>query len=87
MTPAIAGILFSAIISDTLYFKSPTATALDKEVATKLAALAGIKNQEELAMDILRHGSSLTAQPVGDIVRTDIKEFDFEWHQGNSRPD
>jgi inorganic pyrophosphatase/exopolyphosphatase len=78
MTPAIAGILFSAIISDTLYFKSPTATALDKEVATKLAALAGIKNQEELAMDILRHGSSLTAQPVGDIVRTDIKEFDFE---------
>ena len=38
----IAGLLCAAIISDTLMFRSPTCTAVDKAVAEKLAAIAGV---------------------------------------------
>ena len=42
-TPAnIAGILCAAIISDTMYFKSPTSTGKDKYMAEKMAEVAGL---------------------------------------------
>ena len=44
--PAVAGAMCSAILSDTLAFRSPTCTAQDKEIAQKLAALAGITDIE-----------------------------------------
>lgn len=77
MTTAIAGILLAAIISDTLYFKSPTATEEDRETAAKLAQIAGIVDVKEFAMDILRHGSALNSLTADEIVHNDTKEFDF----------
>ena len=77
LTPAVAGILFAAIVSDTLYFKSPTTTIFDQDTAQRLAKLAGIKEPEQLAMEILRHGSLLTTLPLSDLVRIDIKEFEL----------
>ena len=77
MTTAIAGLLLSAIISDTLYFKSPTATQEDRDTATKLAKIAGIEDVQSFAMDILRHGSALNSLTPEEIVHADAKEFDF----------
>lgn len=77
LTPPIAGLLFSAIVSDTLFFRSPTTTLFDRDTAERLAKIAGIHQPEQLAMDILRHGSSLTNLPLSDIVRNDIKEFEL----------
>lgn len=78
MTPQIAGVLFAAIVSDTLYFRSPTTTKVDMDTAIKLEELAGIKNPDDLAMEILRHGSSLETMSMTDLVRNDIKEFELE---------
>ena len=78
LTVPVAGILFAAIISDTLYFKSPTTTLFDMDTAKRLAAIAGIVDMENLAMEILRHGSLLTTLPLTDLVRIDIKEFELE---------
>ena len=41
MPPQIAGLLLSAILSDTLMFRSPTSTPLDQHIAEKLARIAG----------------------------------------------
>lgn len=81
LTPALAGILFAAIVSDTLYFRSPTATLFDQDTAKRLVEQAGIKDAEAFAMEVLRHGSAIGTMPVQDIVRNDIKEFDFGEHR------
>lgn len=54
----IAGLLCSAIISDTLMFRSPTCTPKDKKAAEELAKIAGIEIQEH-AEKMFRAGSSL----------------------------
>ncbi len=76
LPPAIAGLLLSAIISDTLYFKSPTSTEEDKDMAEYLAAVAGIKDVKTFAMNVLREGSALNSLPPKAIVHSDAKEFD-----------
>lgn len=77
MTPTIAGLLLAAIISDTLYFKSPTATAFDRTTAAELAKQAGISQLETFALAVLRAGSLLNNMPAEEIVRNDVKEFDL----------
>lgn len=81
MTRSIAGILFSAIISDTLFFRSPTSTMFDKETAYRLAAIADIDDVEGFAMKILRHGAVIDNMSPVEIVRNDIKEFEFSEHR------
>ena len=54
----IAGLLCSAIISDTLLFRSPTCTAVDEKIAENLAKIAGI-NLEEMAKAMFNAGSSM----------------------------
>ncbi len=61
ITPTIAGLLCSAIISDTLLFRSPTCTSLDEKVAKKLGKIAGI-NLEEQAQAMFKAGSSLAGR-------------------------
>lgn len=43
MEPKIAGLLCSAIVSDTLLFRSPTCTPMDEMAARSLAEIAGIE--------------------------------------------
>ena len=76
-TPSLAGVLLAAIISDTVYFKSPTATAEDRDTANKLAIMSGITDLHTFAMDVLRHGSALNSLAPEEIVHTDTKEFEF----------
>ena len=77
MPPNIAGILFAAMVSDTLYFRSPTTTEADRVAAKRLAIQAGIEDPEDFAMQLLRAGSVLNTMAPADIIRNDFKEFDF----------
>ena len=74
ITPTIAGLLCSAIISDTLLFRSPTCTSLDEKVAKKLGKIAGI-NLEEQAQAMFKAGSSLAGKTAEDICFQDFKQF------------
>ena len=71
----IAGLLCSAIISDTLMFRSPTCTALDKSAAEHLAQIAGI-DIEDLAIDMFSAGSNLGSRTAEEIFYQDFKRFD-----------
>lgn len=70
----IAGLLCSAIISDTLMFRSPTCTAVDKAAAEDLAEIAGIEI-EELAIDMFSAGSNLGSRSAKEIFYQDFKRF------------
>lgn len=73
--PKIAGVLCSAILSDTLAFRSPTCTPLDKKTATELAAIAGIPDIEAYAKDMFVAGSNLGAKTEKEILYLDFKKF------------
>lgn len=74
LTPTIAGLLCSAIISDTLLFRSPTCTPVDEKTAKKLAKIAGIQ-MEQLAGEMFRAGSNLQGKSAEDICFQDFKQF------------
>lgn len=77
LTATIAGLLLAAIISDTLYFRSPTVTEVDRVTAAKLAEIAGIANLEQFAFDLIAAGSVLNTLSAEEIVRNDVKEFEI----------
>ena len=70
----IAGLLCSAILSDTLMFRSPTCTALDHLVAEKLASIAHI-DIEQYARDMFDAGSNLREKSAKEIFYQDFKKF------------
>ncbi len=70
----IAGLLCSAIISDTLLFRSPTCTEVDKRAAMELAAIAEI-NLEEYAGEMFAAGSNLKSKTDEEIFYQDFKRF------------
>ena len=72
--PETAALLCSAIISDTLMFRSPTCTALDELSARKLAEIADI-NIEELALEMFNAGSNLKGKSAEEIIFLDFKQF------------
>lgn len=70
----IAGLMCSAIISDTLMFRSPTCTPVDKMAAEKLAKIAEI-NIEDYAMEMFNAGSNLGSKSAEEIFYQDFKKF------------
>ncbi|GKV65432.1 MULTISPECIES: manganese-dependent inorganic pyrophosphatase [unclassified Sporosarcina] len=72
----IAGLMLSAIVSDSLLFKSPTFTAQDQAAADELTAIAEV-NAAEYGLAMLKAGADLSATPVNELVRLDAKEFSF----------
>lgn len=76
ITAPIAGLLLSAIISDTVLFKSPTCTAYDMKTAERLAGIAGVK-MVQYGMDMLKAGSGIGDMSPIEIVKNDMKEFQF----------
>lgn len=77
LPPQYAGLLFSAISSDTLFFKSPTTTETDRKIGLELAEIAGIKDPKAYALDMLQHGSAINSSTPDEICHGDMKEFDF----------
>ena len=71
---SIAGLLLSAIISDTVLFKSPTCTDYDRETAKKLADIAGVDLQS-YGLEMLKAGSGVGDMSPAEIVKNDMKEF------------
>lgn len=76
----MAGLMASAIISDTLLFRSPTTTDTDRRVLNELAEIAQI-NLEEYGAEMFAAGTSLEGVSATDILLTDSKKFEIE---GNS---
>ena len=70
----IAGLLCSAIISDTLLFRSPTCTAVDRAAAMKLADIAGVEI-EKYAGNMFAAGSNLKGKNDSEIFYQDFKTF------------
>ena len=70
----VAGLLCSAIISDTLLFRSPTCTKVDEAAAKELAAIAEI-DLEEYAMQMFDAGSNLRGKEDKEIFYQDYKQF------------
>lgn len=72
----IAGIMLSAILSDTLLFKSPTTTTMDIEVGEILAKIAGVDIQV-YGTKMFKAASSVAGMSVEDIINTDMKTFKY----------
>lgn len=70
----IAGLMLSAIVSDSLLFKSPTCTEEDKEAALALAEIAEV-DINEYGLDMLKAGADISDKPVSEWISMDSKEF------------
>ncbi|MDT2808044.1 manganese-dependent inorganic pyrophosphatase [Vagococcus lutrae] len=70
----IAGLMLSAIVSDTLLFKSPTCTHQDEKVAKLLAEMADV-NLEEYGLEMLKAGTNLATKTDEEILDLDAKSF------------
>ncbi len=68
--------MLSAIISDSLLFKSPTCTSEDVAAAKELAELAGV-NPDEYGLEMLKAGADLRDKSVEELLTLDAKEFEM----------
>ncbi|MEF9892823.1 MAG: putative manganese-dependent inorganic diphosphatase [Anaerorhabdus sp.] len=76
-TKKIAGLLCCAIISDTMNFNSPTATAVDRDIATDLAAIAEI-DLDKLSIEMFEAVATLRGLSFSEILYNDFKEYSME---------
>ncbi|MDE6898015.1 MAG: putative manganese-dependent inorganic diphosphatase, partial [Lawsonibacter sp.] len=72
--PTTAGLLLSAILSDTLMFRSPTCTPADERAARALAELAGV-DLEEYADEMFAHGGDVSGKTAEEVFNGDYKIF------------
>lgn len=72
----IAGIMLSAIISDTLLLKSPTTTDEDKEAVEALAKIADV-DYKKYGLEELKAGTKIASKTEEDLIELDAKSFDF----------
>ncbi|WP_028402636.1 manganese-dependent inorganic pyrophosphatase [Ectobacillus panaciterrae] len=70
----IAGLMLSAIISDSLLFKSPTCTEQDVAAARELAEIAEV-DMESYGLDMLKAGADLSDKTIEQLISLDAKEF------------
>jgi manganese-dependent inorganic pyrophosphatase len=70
----IAGLMVSAIVSDTLLLKSPTCTEQDVAAANELAGIAGVDLQS-YGLDMLKAGADLSDKTIAQLISLDAKEF------------
>jgi manganese-dependent inorganic pyrophosphatase len=74
LTKEIAGLMLSAIISDTLLLKSPTCTQQDIDAAHELAEMAGV-DLATYGLDMLKAGADLSQKTVEQLITLDSKVF------------
>lgn len=77
LSPAIAGAMLCAILSDTVIFKSPTCTGADKKAVEDLAKIAGVDDYKALGMEMFRVKSAVDGASMKDLVFRDYKDFDM----------
>ena len=76
-TPTTAGLMLSAIVSDTLLFKSPTCTGCDVKAGKELAEIAGV-NVEEYGLEMLKAGTALGGKSEAELINMDMKIFEVD---------
>jgi len=76
LKPATCGILLSAILSDTVIFKSSTTTSKDIYTAEQLAKLSGIPNIEVFGFE-LKKRATVPVDDVHEVIYKDFKEYEF----------
>ncbi|RHB50082.1 manganese-dependent inorganic pyrophosphatase [Exiguobacterium sp. AM39-5BH] len=74
IAPDMAGLMLSAIISDSLLFKSPTCTDEDIKAAKELAEISGT-DMETYGLEMLKAGADLSQKTVPELISLDAKEF------------
>lgn len=74
ISKSAAGLMLSAIISDTLLFKSPTCTQKDIEVANELAKIANV-DINTYGMELLKAGTDLGEYSAEELISLDAKEI------------
>jgi len=74
ITRTIAGLLLAAVLSDTVMFRSPTATAKDRGTAEKLAKITGL-DINAFGQAMFEAGSAPGSLSPADIIGGDLKEF------------
>lgn len=77
----IAGIMLCAILSDTVIFKSPTTTDMDRKAAKELAEIAGVADLEALGMELFTAKSAVAGCSPRDLIFRDFKDFDMSGHK------
>ncbi|MCR6109327.1 manganese-dependent inorganic pyrophosphatase [Bacillus sp. A301a_S52] len=75
----MAGLMVSAIISDSLLFKSPTCTKEDIEAANELAKIADV-DLEAYGLEMLKAGADMSDKTVDQLLNMDAKEFTMGSH-------
>lgn len=75
ISKTVAGLMLSAIISDTLLFQSPTCTEEDKVAAEKLSVIADVDIQT-YGMEMLKAGADVSKKTVAELL-LDAKEFNM----------
>lgn len=76
---SIAGLMLSAIISDTLLFKSPTCTNQDERAARELAKIAEV-DIDVYGLELLKAGTNLSTKTIDQLLNLDAKSFDMNGH-------
>jgi len=77
MSPQVAGLLMSGIISDTLFFKSPTATETDRRTIERLNLIAKL-DLPDYAAKLLEAGARLEGRSAEKIITEDFKEYEVK---------
>jgi len=76
ISPQIADLMLTWIISDSLLFRSATTTKEDIKLAEELKEISSIENIEEFAMEMFNAKSDLWDIDVIDLIKYDYKEFE-----------
>jgi manganese-dependent inorganic pyrophosphatase len=76
----VAGLMLSAIISDSLLFKSPTCTDEDIASARELASIAEV-DADTYGLEMLKAGANLSDKTVSQLISLDSKEFEMGSHK------
>ena len=82
--PKMAGLMLSAIISDTLLFKSPTCTPVDKKIAEELAKIAEV-DINTYGLDMLKAGTDLDDLTEEELLTLDAKTIERKRSKGYNR--
>jgi len=73
----IAGLMLSAILSDTVIFKSATTTPMDKVAGEELAKIAGIDDITKFGIEVKSKLSDVSGMAVRDIIMRDYKDYNM----------
>ena len=77
ISPTLASLMLSAILSDTVGLKSATTTDKDRQATQNLAKIANINDLNSLTLEIFKAKSNLSNLDAASIVKNDYKVFDF----------